>query len=149
MGLITMYTNKDTNDRIPKEFDTTEMENDLIFGKRRFTNVIILKWKIEEDDRPLYVKNAIILANYAGKHALANILKHPRRQHPPPRWTPHEIVLKLRTGLELYNDTPTREDLHQYEKHIRWNDLQWSDLLGFRLIDSGICHNNINKYLRK
>jgi len=86
MLFLSTISNLNAEDRIPEQFGIQKIENDLTWNNNSFKNVVILKWKKEIDNRPLYIESAIILANYNGKNALAHIYRHPKEERPEPKW---------------------------------------------------------------
>lgn len=136
--------NQNNTDRIPKEFQVEEIENDL-----PYENVVILKWKKQIDDRPLYVESALILSdyniNYRNGYALIHIYRHPLRSYrQPASWEISLVCDADQTPLESFEHRPTKKDLMQFEQNTWWENNTSSD---FKLIDSNICMNNINQYL--
>lgn len=136
---------QETGDRIPMEFDSQSIESDLTWKDHFFTNVVILKWKKESDDRPLYVESAIILADLDGQYALAHIYRHPREENSRPKWRLSIVYDVPQIALELFNSRPSRKDLNRFEKGSWWKDVASE---GFKLIDSAVCNNNIRKFLK-
>lgn len=136
--------NQNNTDRIPKEIQVEEIENDL-----PYTNIIILKWKKEIDDRPLYIESALILSDdstyHSNGYALIHIYRHPLRSYRLP--APWEVSLVYdadQIPVAYFEIKPTKKDLIQFEQDTWWEDNASN---GFKLIDSNICMNNINQYL--
>ena len=133
----------------PKEFDTAIVEKEISWDKKAFTQIGILKWKVEEDERPfyneksLYIESALVVAKFKGKWALVHIYRHPKLAN---KWTLSVVFYAPYKSLELFDNLPSLKDLKTFEK-----DTWWTDKSGdrFKLIKSGIEKKNIEKFIKE
>ncbi|MBT5304631.1 MAG: hypothetical protein HOI47_10155 [Candidatus Scalindua sp.] len=133
----------------PKEFDTAIVEKEISWDKKAFTQIGILKWKVEEDERPfyneksLYIESALVVAKFKGKWALVHIYRHPKLAN---KWTLSVVFYAPHKSLELFDNLPSLKDLKTFEK-----DTWWTDKSGdrFKLIKSGIEKKNIEKFIKE
>jgi hypothetical protein len=147
---------------LPKEFDIKKIEYDLNNnGSLSFSNIAILKWKKEKGtytndymDIQYYRASAIIFANINGEYAFSNgkyALVHINRFWTPekqdffsPNWMLNVVMDAPHKSYKVYATKPTKKDLAQFEKDTWWKG--HSDNPD-KLIDLGICFNNINEFL--
>ena len=133
----------------PKELDTAIVEKEISWDKKAFTQIGILKWKVEEDERPfyneksLYIESALVVAKFKGKWALVHIYRHPKLAN---KWTLSVVFYAPHKSLELFDNLPSLKDLKTFEK-----DTWWTDKSGdrFKLIKSGIEKKNIEKFIKE
>ncbi len=133
---------RDSQDKVPEEFNIHEIEDSLITLGYALKDIVILKWKEEIlDEYKLYIEDAIIFANYKDKFVLVHIYRHPRVKETPP-W---RISVAAVDSFQKFNNLPTKIDLQEFEKKSRWKDGSGG---GMKLINMGICEKNIAKYLQ-
>jgi hypothetical protein len=101
----------------------------------------VLAWRIREDDRPLYVEDAIVLLELAGPAALKSwrllhVFRHPKAAMvDPDEWRRAQIADTPVTGVARFEAPPTAAEIEAFMRESRWNDP--SD--GFRVRASGTC----------
>lgn len=135
---------KNNKQAMPSQFNEKEIENEIHWDEKKFKDIKIIKWKIEVDERPLYIESAIVIGMYNNKWALIHVFKHPKAKKKA-KWHISIIFDALHTRFETYKRLPTKKELEKFEKDTWWTDMPRK---GFRLIGFGICNDNYKEYIK-
>ena len=88
-----------------------------------------------EDERPLYVEEALLLIKDETRWILAHVVRTPRHAdgRPGSKWYHHHAFDAPWTGDRVFKEKPTKEEVSKFLKETRWqwhSDPDWFDVVG-------------------
>jgi hypothetical protein len=126
---------------IPSDWSSKDMARVVSDEGGGPSDARVLVWQIKEDDRPLYVEQAIVWMRWEGENAkrwmLVNVFRHPRARRSPREWE-LAVVCDADGYAELreFDHPPNNADVYRFLEDTWWT---FSVDHSFRLLDAAVC----------
>lgn len=131
-------------DRLPSGWAADAMVPRELDAHHRPPNAVVtahvLRWRVKEDERPLYVEEAIVWASVVDRGQwhwlLLSVYRHPReRGVQANEWRLSMVAETSITGVGHFVTAPRNMDVKSFLKSTHWRH----GMTGFRELGSGVC----------
>lgn len=126
---------------IPSGWNATDLADELFEGAGTPADARILVWEVKEDDRPLYVEQAILWLRWgaegAGRWMLVNAYRHPKDLQPLPHWAMAEVFdAPGYAELREFDHPPDNAEVYQFLEDTWWT---FEQERGWTLLHAAVC----------
>jgi hypothetical protein len=128
------------DEALPKDWTPSAVNMPLLGSGEHALETRILVWMIAEDDRPLYIEQAIVLLHFDNgvkpRWALAHLYRHPHDPASPGWQLPKRWHAPRFVPRRDFDHAPSNEAIAEFLRDSEW---EFEPSIGFRLLGGSVC----------